>query len=435
MKKIALTALSLVTALSLLAGCGKTSEPAKPDAASGTGKAEAPKDDAKIKGKLTVLTNRTDLVDKGEMKKYADRFKQKYPGIEEVKFEGLTNYESDIRVRLTTGEAGDVLLIPSNIANKDLGNFFEPLDDIGLFKDAYFADFKANDGKRYGIVSGVSTEGIVYNKKAFAEAGIATPPKTLDEFYAAAEKLKAKGIVPIYINYGAQWPMKQWAEVLAPAIAGDAQVLNKMTATDEPFTPDAPIGKALSIARTLIERGYVEKDLATNNWEASKVEVAQGRAAMYYLGNWVINQIIGAGAKAEDIGFFPMPTDNSGKINVSLNPDWFYAVSKTSKNKDAAKAWVKFMVEESGYDDASGFIPTLKTKQPQLPQLTEFMSTNPNKIENVPNTDQFNDIANKAQIDFFGGKYVQKVVVAKDFKAALDELNKKWKDARKAVIK
>ncbi|MCD1258964.1 carbohydrate ABC transporter substrate-binding protein [Paenibacillus athensensis] len=438
MKKVFTTLLAVTLTSSLLAACGSktestdSSQPAATQAPVATEASKGTNDN--VKGKITFVTNRTDLINDGTFDKYKEAFKKKYPGVTDVEFEGITNYETDVRVRLSSGEAGDVLMIPSNIAQADLGNFFEPVNDIAdKLGDLYFKDYKANAGQIYGIVSGVSTEGLVYNKQAFAKAGITSPPKTLDELYADAEKLKGAGITPIYINYGAQWPLKQWGEVLAPFMSGNAKYLDTMLETDEPFKVDNEFGKGFTIARTMIEKGYVEKDLNSNVWEASKGEIASGKAGMYFLGNWVINQIIGAGAKPEDVGFVPFPYDNSGKLNAPLNPDYFYGVSKTSKNKEVAKAWVQFMVEESGFVELSGFIPPQKAKQPALAQLKEFTEAKPNLIESVPTSSRWNEVGNQAKIDFFGGGYIQKVLVAKDFQASLDELNKSWKDARAKV--
>src|SRR5690606_9659221 len=182
----------------------------------------------------------------------------------------------------------------------------------------------------------------------------------------------------------------------------------------------------LAIVRTLIERGFVEPDLATNNWEASKVEIGMGNAAMYFLGNWVINQIIEQGGAApEDIGFFPFPHDNSGTPNAVLGPDYFMGVSSSSKNLDAAKAFVKFMIMDSGYDADSGFIPINKNNEPTLPQMAEFMGYNPNLLEGIPTVSEFNEIANKAQIPFTGEE-IQQAAVAKDLQAEFDALNKRW---------
>ncbi|WP_053372301.1 ABC transporter substrate-binding protein [Paenibacillus sp. FJAT-27812] len=377
---------------------------------------------------LNVLTNRVDLIENGVFQKYADRFAELHPGVT-VKFEGLTNYASDIMVRLSTRNLGDVLLLPNNIKNEDLPDYFEPLSD-SLFEHIHFADFKAHAGLRFGIATGASTTGIVYNKEAFKRAGIKDIPTTLEQFYAACEQLKKAGIVPVYLNYGAQWPLMTWGEDLVSYMTGDADYLNSMVNTDEPWTIGNAWGQAIAIVKTLIDRGYVEKQLLSNQWETSKTELAGGRAAMYLMGNWVINQVITAGAKSENIGFFPFPYDNSEKRYAPLSPDWFVGVSKFSANKQLAEDWVEFFVNESGYVDDSGFLPVLENKQPSLPQFKQFLSFNSEFLERrVPN-DQLLEIANTAQIAFWSGDYIQEWIAAPDLQEVFNQYNERWKKAR-----
>lgn len=439
MKKSALTIVSLLLLSSALAACGSknndngaspsASGSASPSAsASASGSAEGA---SELGGKIKVLTTRTDMVNDGTMDRYAAKFKEKYPKAE-IEFEGLTNYASDIKVRLTTGEAGDVNLIDSGIPTSELSKYYEPLPDT-MFDDVYFPDYMAYEGKRYGITTGVNTQGIVYNKQAFKQAGIDKIPTTLDELYAAAQKLKDAGIIPLYLNYGAQWPVTNWGENSYGYVAGNAKWTDTLLTSDAPFTVDGPWGKLIQIARTFVEKGWVEKDLATNNWEMSKGEVASGKAGMYFLGNWVIPQLVTAGAKSEDIGFFPLPYDNSGKYNAPLGGDYYMGVSKTSKNKELATAFVDFFVKESGYQADSGMMPILKSEKPESPQLAEFNSFNPTYIESEAVDPKYNEIMNKAELAIGVGSIDQELITSKDLQKAFDEMNKKWADAKKAL--
>ncbi|UOY92237.1 ABC transporter substrate-binding protein [Ectobacillus sp. JY-23] len=385
----------------------------------------------KIGGTITFITNRTDLVDT-EYKKIEEAFKKKYPDVKDVKFEALRNYDGDIKVRLSSKQYGDALLIPNGVSPEQFANYFEPLNDLGLEDKVYFPDIKAYKDKMYGVTSGVVAEGIVYNKKAFEKAGIQQVPKTLDELYAAAEKLKQAGIVPLATNFNAQWPLQQW-DKLPQIMTGNADFRNTLIKENEPFAKGTPYEQSLSILKTFIDKGYTEPDLIATDWESSKGDMAQGKFGMMFLGNWVINQIIENGAKPADIGFFPFPTDNSGKVKSLMGSDWCYAVSKNSKNVATAKAFVKFLVEESGYDDFSGLIPTIKDKEPKIPQLQEFLSYKPELIYSVSDQPELTNIANKAQIDFYGGKYVQDLMLNKNYENGLKDLNEKWKKAKDSL--
>ncbi|UKS26785.1 extracellular solute-binding protein [Paenibacillus sp. HWE-109] len=436
MKKWLTSSMALVLVMSITAACGKTTDNGSATTSPAGTNAPATTDaggaaNASVKGKITVVTHRTDLVDT-KFKEWTDAFKKKYPGVTEVAIESIKDYGPTMKVRLSTGELGDVNMIPDGVPNNKLAEYYAPLNDLGLNDKVYFPDIKASDGKTLGLPSGVNTNGVAYNKQAFAKAGITSVPKTLDELYAAAEKLKTAGITPLATNFKDKWPLSEW-DIIAFEISGDPEFRGSMTKTDAPFAEGTPYNKALTILKTFVTKGYTEKDLMSTDWESSKKDVASGKTAMYFLGNWVIPQIIENGAKSEDIGFFPMPYDNSGKYNANMGPDYMYGVAKNSKNIDTAKAFVKFMIEESDYADYAGMIPPLKSKVSTMPQLKEFLAMKPNTLQGKPDPDAYSAIANKAQIDFMGGTYVQKLVLAKDFKAGLEELNKKWADAKKAV--
>lgn len=75
-----------------------------------------------LSGTIVMMTNRIDLIENGTFQGYADQFKQKYPEAN-VEFEGLSNYATDILVRLSTKDAGDVLLLPVNLPSKELDYF------------------------------------------------------------------------------------------------------------------------------------------------------------------------------------------------------------------------------------------------------------------------------------------------------------------------
>lgn len=378
-----------------------------------------------ITGEVVYLTNRTDMIDK-EYVDYEKRFEAKYPGVD-LKFEAITDYDKTLKVRMASGQFPDVVLLPT-IPNNELPDYFTPLDDIEFTGDIYFKELKAHEGKMYGVSSGGSSVGIVYNKKAFEKAGITAIPKTYDEFLAVAQKLKDAGIVPLASNFKDKWPLDAWLYDV-PTLVGEASDhQNKRAGTDAPYAMDNVYGKSWGMLREMYEKGYLEKDVNSTNWEQSKKDVATGKFGMYLLGNWVINQVIENGAAPEDIGFFPFPADNSGVAKAPLNPDWFYGVNKDG-NVEAAKAFVKWMIEESGFDEFAGFIPTLKDKQPSLPQLAEFNSYSPTYFEPAPPVDAATQIQNKAQLD--QGAVLQEFVLSKDPQKVLDKVNASWAKAKK----
>jgi raffinose/stachyose/melibiose transport system substrate-binding protein len=432
-KQLTLGLISTVMLTTLAACGGNNAEPStnKPTNAQATDAATNKPDNnggddaAKISGEVIFLTNRTDMIDK-QYNDYEQRFEEKYPGVD-LKFEAITDYDKTLKIRIASGQFPDVVFVPT-IPNAELANYFAPLDDIEFSGDIHFKDLKAHEGKMYGISSGASTVGLVYNKKAFEKAGIAEPPKTYDEFLAAAQKLKDAGSVPLASNFKDKWPLDTWVYDIPTLIGEDSAHQNKRAGTDTPYTLDNAYGKSWSILRDLHQKGFLEPDVNSTNWEQSKKDVASGKFAMYLLGNWVINQVIENGAASDDIGFFPFPVDNSGTAKAPLNPDFFYAVNKKG-NVEAAKAFVQWMIEDSGYEDFAGFIPTLKDREPKLAQLAEFNGYNPKFFEPAAPEDAATQIQNKAQLD--QGATVQEFVLSKDPQKVLDKVNTAWAKAKK----
>ncbi|MBC8059794.1 MAG: carbohydrate ABC transporter substrate-binding protein [Clostridiaceae bacterium] len=430
MKKVISLVLLASMSVSVLAGCGKAADSSSDTTTS------------KSNVTLTVLTNRTDIVGT-DLKKFGDDYKTK-TGVT-IKWEAITKYEDDVKIRLNSRNYGDVLLIPNGVASSDFAQFFEPLgkntDD--KLKDYNYADYKATkntDGSftTYGLSYGMSASGIVYNKAAFKKAGIEKFPTTLTGLYEAAAKLKTAGVVPVATNFKDKWPFQEW-DSLAVVESGDGSYMNTIYKDTTPFSADKAHGKALSVLYKFISSGWVEPDLTTTNWEASKTDLGTGKVGMMFLGTWAISQMQGVATNKDDIGFAAIPTDDSGKLAAICGADYTLAVSKASANKDEAKAFLYAFVD-SDYGDKNGFIPIKKGVSSTSPVIKDFTSgikllmTSPGP--NGDETDKRDKIGNKATIDFYGGAYVQTVAIAaKTSKAAFDkalqDLNDKWAKAKK----
>lgn len=381
-----------------------------------------------INGSITVYTNRVDLVNNGSYARWINEFQKLYPGTI-VKIEGITDYETVIQRRFESRNYGDVILVPRDIPKQTYSNFFLPLNDLNLADAIYFPDIWQYNEKHFAYTQGVVAEGLVYNKRIFAEANIEAPPQTTDDLYSIAKKIKSLGKNPFAINMGAAWPLQQW-EKATLAIAENGNYFSEMINDENPFTTGKPYYSSLKIAHSLFKNELTEEEYILNNWEQSKSDFIDGKNAMYFLGNWVIPQLIEAGMKSEDIGFTPFPFDNTGNAKALLTFDWGLAVSRYSKNPDTAKAWIEFILTKSNFSDVAGFIPTYKSKNSALPQLNQFMSRKPKIIQASPESNDFIRLTNKAGMDFMGGNYIRNILLSPNFEGSMNYWNKKWNQAK-----
>lgn len=162
-----------------------------------------------ITGKVTFYTHFAQFVDSGDWDRWGSAFEEKYPGTE-VEVILVGNFRKEMPTRIASGDYGDVLNVMDNLPPAEYAEFYAPLTDMSLAETHSFVDRYTVDGEIYGYVYGANAEAVVYNKQAFARAGIDAVPTTRTELFAACEKLKAEGIVPFQINMGAGWPMQQW---------------------------------------------------------------------------------------------------------------------------------------------------------------------------------------------------------------------------------
>lgn len=399
--------------------------------------------DGGIQGEITVLTQRTDIVDTVFVE-YAKRFNEKYPKVK-VEFEALADYEGQVKIRLNTKDYGDVLLIPAQIPVSDYPHFFEPLGTVEELEDKYlFVTEKQLEGKVYGISICGNANGFVYNKKVFAEAGVTEVPSSPEEFIEAMKKIKEKGdAIPYYTNYACGWALDQW-EGNRTSVAGDPDFVFKMAYTDAPFAPGKPHYIIYKLLYDLVKEGLVEQDPMTTDWESSKVMLAEGKIGAMALGSWAVSQIQDFAADPDDIGYMPFPYTNAdGKVYASSAGDYKLAINIHSPYKEAARAWLYWFIEESNYALDEGSIPPVKgSPLPATLQAFDeigaiFITDSPAP----PGEETWVDaIDNEGEIGLWQPNFKQRIVEAalgntgESFDDIMNNLNARWKRARAKIV-
>lgn len=397
-----------------------------------------------VKGRITVLTNRTDIVDT-DFQEYKREFNKIYPNVK-VEFEAITDYSGQVKIRMNTKDYGDVLLIPNDIPVRDLPDFFLPLGTyVELNKKYLFTDDKAYNGISYGIPVAVNAQGILYNKKVFQEAGIQEIPKTPEDFLAAMKKIKENTeAIPYYTNYAGGWPMNQW-ESHRTSVAGDPDYVNGMIHDDEPFAAGKPHYIVYKLLYDLVKEGLIERDPMTTDWESSKHWIANGKVGAMVLGSWSIVQAQQMAANPADVGYMPFPyTNKDGNVYAASGGDYNIAINKHTKHKDAARAWMYWFINESGFAIDQGGIPSFigggfPTTLSAYQELgVKLIGNNP-----APDDEQgiLDAIDHESEIGFWQPDYKQRIIEAalgnrnESFDDIMNDLNRKWAKARAKILK
>ncbi|MFF9060301.1 ABC transporter substrate-binding protein [Streptomyces sp. NPDC101213] len=434
--KKSLTGVFLAATILTVAGCSGQST------ASGEA-AEAPADPADASGTIKVLTHRTDLVQNGTMDEYAAEFRKTHPKVK-VEFEALTDYEGEVKIRMNTEDYGDVLMIPAAVAKNDYPKFFAPLGSRAELGARYrFSDRADVDGRIYGITTFGTANGFLYNKAVWRKAGVTAWPTTPEEF---VDDLKAIGsrtdAVPYYTNFKDGWPLTAWSNAIG-SVTCDARANDKLAGPVSPWRKGGELRTIDSLLHDVVTSGLSEKDPSTTNWEASKGMIAKGEIATMQLGSWAITQMRDAARQAGtdpgDIGFMPFPAQKDGRYCAVLGSDYQQAVNAHSEHKAAARAWIDWFAEKSGFAAKEGAVSALKS-DPMPSTLEDFVDNDVTFLErSEAKTGEVNAIDNAAEIGLNKPDYRQKLVdLARgaqkgDLEDFFADLDKRWNEAARTV--
>ena len=388
-----------------------------------------------LKATLKVLTHRTDIVDT-KFADYVTEFKKMYPNIT-INYEAVTDYREDIIIRLTTGDWGDICMIPTTVQKAELPDMFESYGNYDKIGENYeFIDNFSFNGEVYGIPSTVNAQGVLYNKKVFQNAGISDLPKTPEEFLTALQAIKDKtNAIPLYTNFAAGWTMVAWDAYIGGSATGDPEFMNNVLVhSKNPFSDRGDGTGPFAVYNVLYEavkRGLVEEDPTTTDWEASKGMLNRGEIGTMVLGSWAVTQMQEAGENPEDIGYMSFPITVNGKQYASAGPDYCYGINVKSSddNKIAALLYVKYLTEQSNFAFSEGGIPIVKGAQyPEVYSMFADVELVVDKPAPAGEETYLNDINTKSELGInMENTHVQRIVeAALDNTETMEEIVKEW---------
>lgn len=301
-----------------------------------------------IQGELEVRMTRGE----DEMKPYLDKFQQKYPEVT-VKYIYTDNYEDEMKKRMEAGDYGDVFLLPSFLTEEEFTTYLEPIGTLTALSQKYnfMEQARQKNGMAYGIPSYAYLSGILYNKEVFYKAGITELPKTTDEFLEAMRLIKEHtDAIPFFTNYNYHFSLMFWNIYPYIEMTGDATYRYGGFLNDiNPFREGTPHYQVYRMFYDLVASGYTESTSETMDWGQLRTKLNEGKVGCVAIGSWAVAQVKQAGDYPQNIGFMPFPNNVNGTQYMTVQTDYCYAIAKDTENRAAAKAFIEFMIEESGY--------------------------------------------------------------------------------------
>jgi len=458
LKKFFAVSMAMVMTVSM-AGCGGEDKPTSNNSNTGGDEKTNVKEYADVKlgedykdlkAEISIFNHRTDMQSddyKGKKwDEYLKEFNEMYPDIK-INITTDTNYADDALTHLQSGNYETIMMIPQ-VDKSDLSEYFLPFGDLETMKGQInYATAWEYGGDVYGVPSMGTTQGIVYNKKVFEQAGIEEFPTTPDGFIDALKKVKENTDVEaaLYTNYAAEWPMGAWDAYIGNNATGDVTYMNqKLLHTKEPFKDYGDGTHAYAVYKVLydaVAEGLTEDDYTTTDWEGCKGKLNRGEIGCMVLGSWAYPQMEAAGDNPDDIGYKPFPISVDGKQYATCGADYSYAINVNASEDEqaAAMVFIKWLTEESGYSYNEDGLPVKagETESKISFEGVDFLEDEPAVSGEE---DLLNELNSESELNLNAGgnSKIQKIVEHaangdQSFDDIMAEWNEAWSDAQESA--
>jgi len=276
------------------------------------------------------------------------------------------DFKQAIRAYLTADPAPDVLTwFAGNrtrfFIDKGLVMDITTMWDENKFNDVYAPGFQAlasYKDKKYFLPTAYYWWAIYYRPSLFEQAGVAKPPETWDELLTACDQLNAAGITPITIGARFRWPAAAWFDYINMRLNGP-QFHIDLTDLKVPYT-DPKVKGVFEKWKELIDHKCFIEDPAAYDWQEALPLMTEGKAAMYLMGQFVVDSY--PDEMENDLDFFRFPIiDPNMPIGEDAPTDGFF-LAATARNPEGAQAFLAYLGSQEVQQKAFAELGRLPTR-------------------------------------------------------------------------
>ncbi|MEX2460847.1 MAG: extracellular solute-binding protein [Paenibacillaceae bacterium] len=265
------------------------------------------------------------------------------------------NRSSTLKDEMATGNPPDIFELYGGEADAfayaKAGKLLDLTPILGELEKQYdFASLQEFivEGKVFGLPITGQVSGIFYNKKIFADLGIA-PPVTYEAFLNICDKAKAKGITALALAAGDAWVPTMLMNSLLVRNAG-VEAIKGLVTGDTNWT-DPEVVDAFTQYSELVTKGYFTENSLGLKYAEQQNQFKAGKAAMLFDGSWTYADYIDPEQSkiSDDIGFFSLPDMGrvgDGWINGNFNQGYGFSAQLSDAKKEAVKAFIKNMFND-----------------------------------------------------------------------------------------
>lgn len=371
MKKWLVTALALMLAFGILSACGSANNEEKTNESNGSKNAA---EDAAKDVTLNVMHFMIEKPKVEAFEKMTEAFSAKHPNIKfNIEIVASDKYNDALKMKIAGGDVPDIMFGRPNtmIDFLESGVFMDITDESFAQKinKTYIPNVSYKE-RVYGLPLDLMTNGVIYNKDLFEQAGVVVP-MTWTEFVAACEQLKAKGITPFAgaFQQGVSYISYLYPDIFGSTLKRNPSFPAQLISGEKKWTDLQDIRGLLDRVSTMMP--YLNEDYRDIDYEKSLQYFATGKAAMTVIGSFAIGTIRQYNPEG-NFGVFTFPAYDNPEDNVMTHgTDNTFLPAANSKNKEEMLQFFEFMASEEGGQIWADGVQTISALNPDIKPATQ----------------------------------------------------------------
>ncbi len=227
--------------------------------------------------------------------------------------------------------------------------YLEPMNNQPWAKDVgsmIRPAITGKDGKFYVLPMDVEVTGIPCNMTVLEKSGVDPDDiRTFDDLFAACEKIKQAGFIPMVLGGKDIWPVGQyllWAAFSEMVADENNSEIDNLVAGRFPEEKWVEVVEWMSRAKEL---GYFNVDVVTSSYNDSVQTYAQDKAAFIVTANYAVGEALTYNPNGS-FGFIPIPAaDENGEVLLMTGERAAVGVWKDSPRKAEALKFIAYLAQ------------------------------------------------------------------------------------------
>ena len=177
------------------------------------------------------------------------------------------------------------------------------------------------------------------NSAVLRQAGVTALPTTYDEFFAAADKVRAAGFIPV-AHGGQDWQDFTVFESVALGVGGAEFYNRALVKLDRNALAGEDMRKSLAVFRRI--KPYIDDQATGRDWNVATDMVIKGKAGFQFMGDWAKGEFLAAG-QTPGVDFSCSPAPGTAKA-YTYNVDSFAMFQLKGWEAQKAQGYLAYLL-------------------------------------------------------------------------------------------